>query len=252
MVDVYKLSNKCGTKIQFIRDIEQWAHYFDEELNAFKLPIKKIVNSNWVKNKLENDYQIPVDLVVMNGIDHKSFKNLRKKPPLNKIKIGMCYGTHPMKGVNIAIKTLLEIQKIHKDKIEIIIFGFKRPNISKELKFKWINKPINEELRNVYNDIHIFLFTSLQEGFGNLPLEAMAARCCVVTTKVGAIFDIGINNKNCIICKKNSKDFIKQINYLISNPDIIKRIGDNSEKIIKKLNWGSSINKLDDYLQSNL
>ena len=41
VVDVYKLSNKCGTKIQFIRDIEQWAHYFDEELNAFKLPQKK-------------------------------------------------------------------------------------------------------------------------------------------------------------------------------------------------------------------
>ena len=250
--DVYNLSNVCGKKIHFIRDIEQWAFYFDKELNVFRLPIKKIAVSNWVKNSLIQNYNVSVDEVITNGIDYQTFKNIKDKPNFSKIKIGMCCSNHPMKGINIGINALKKIQEIYTDRVEIIFFGFHKPKVPENFKFKWVHKPINTELRDLYNSLHIFLFTSLQEGFGNPPLEAMVAKCCVITTLVGAMYEVGINNQNCFIVNNDIKSFIDKIVYLIERPEIIKNIGLKAENDLQNLGWDKSIIKLDKFLTSNL
>ncbi len=52
---VYKLNDSKGRKFYFIRDVEQWAPYFNEELEVFKLPLSRIVVAPWIKTFLEKE-----------------------------------------------------------------------------------------------------------------------------------------------------------------------------------------------------
>ena len=47
---VNKLSPEKGDKFYFIRDTEPWSRTYQRELEAFRLPLKKIVVESWIKD----------------------------------------------------------------------------------------------------------------------------------------------------------------------------------------------------------
>ena len=249
--DIYSLNLKCGKKIAYIRDIEEWAHYFNEELEAFKLPMYKICTTKWIKNHLKKKYDVEVNDIVTNGTYTEPFVLKAPKPPLKQICIGMCCASHPMKGMKLALKAIKNIKKKF-PLVKILFFGYSKPdNRDFDEQYEWIHAPVGEDLRETYRRIHIFISASLQEGCHNPPREAMAAECAVVATNVGCIPDIAEHNLNALIVSPGSVNELEEaISRLICSPKLIKKLSREGKERILKDTWESKVLKFEKCLET--
>lgn len=248
---VEELDESKGTKYVYIRDIEQWASYYKKEIELFKGPIKKICTSQWIKEFLQQKHEIEVNAVIGNGTDISMYCLKKEKPSNGRITLGMCYGYHPMKGCRYGIKALEAISK--RNDIEIILFGFRRPKHKFKFKYEWINRPTGERLRETYRRINILISPAIQEGFGNVPCEAMAAKCAVITTKTGYMGEIAKDNTNCIVVnKENSEEIEKKIVYLIENQKIMREVAEKGYREIINNRWETKAKEFSDMLDENI
>ncbi|ANQ52089.2 glycosyltransferase family 4 protein [Flammeovirga sp. MY04] len=92
------------------------------------------------------------------------------------------------------------------------------PAIAKELGLQNIEFSgfiPDEKLNQFYNEADLFVFTSLYEGFGYTPLEAMATKLPVISTKGGSLTEIV--GKGGTLVEYNVMDMIEKITHYIEN-----------------------------------
>jgi len=107
----------------------------------------------------------------------------------------------------------------------------------------------------------IFVRPSLSEGLGTAFLEAMASGLPIIGTPVGGIPDFlkpyntniqmdtndtnGIGDENGLFVEVNNPiDLAEKILFLIKNPDIARKLGDNGRKLVEeKYDWDIIANK---------
>ena len=247
--DVYNLNQNCGKKIIYIRDIEEWAHYFQEELEAFRLPIYKLATTKWIKKHLYENYSIKVNKIISNGTHTDPFILKSPKPSLEEINIGMCCAKHPMKGIEYGLEAIKKIKK-ENPKVNIILYGYYKPE-KFDVEYEWVQSPVGEKLRETYRKIHIFISSSLQEGCHNPPREAMAAECALVATNVGCIPDIAKNNINALIVKPGStNEIVNAVTELINCPEKIQNLASNAKQRILLDTWDSKVYEFESVLNN--
>jgi len=247
---VIKLSEKKGEKFYCIRDTEPWSRKYNKELQAFKLPLKKIVTLKWIKDFLKEEVKEDVVGIVPNGINPKDFK-VKNKKYRNPPTISMIYSDLPPKGIPDGLSVLKQI-KVNNPNVTILLFGFTRPHqLDFDVKFHY--RPVKEELRKIYAKTDIFLCPSLQEGYHNPPREAMLAECAVVATNVGSIPDCSIPGKTALVVEPGDVNgMVNAIQELINNPKKIKELGKSSKDYIMQFSWNHSTNKLLKILYDNV
>ena len=123
----------------------------------------------------------------------------------------------------------------------------------------YINFTVNPSdaiIKKLYSESDIFLFTSTEEGFALPPAEAMACKCAVVTTKVGAVSEYSRHMESAIhVEPKNEEDLYNGVKYLLDNIGEWRKISMNGYYSVKsKLDcWDDSTNKLENlFLSSRL
>lgn len=237
--------SKSVRRFHYIRDIEEWASYWECELDGFKLPIEKIAVADWIRQRLKERYGIAPVAVVTNGTYAEPFLcNGRDYYP-EVLCVGFCYSTHPMKGNEFGINALKEIKKRFPD-TKIIIFGFEEPKL-KGFDYEFINRPTGEQLLQVYAGIDIFVSSSIQEGFHNPPREAMVSGAAVVATNVGCVPDVGEHMKNMYICEPGNADaLIEGVSFFINHPSKRVMIAKNGHKDILQQGWESRVDQFID------
>ena len=246
---VHQLSKSKGSKFYCIRDTEPWSKAYNKELEAFSLPLKKIVTLTWIKEFLEKEVNQIVVGIVPNGINPRDFE-VKNKKYNNPPTISMIYSTHPAKGIPDGLEVLNQI-KIQFPKVKILLFGFTKPP---KLKFEseFCHRPVKEELKEIYAKSDIFLCPSLQEGYHNPPREAMLAECAVVATNVGSIPECTIPGETALVVEPgDTKGMIESIADLINNPIKIEEMGKSSKKHIMQFTWENSTNILIDILNKH-
>ena len=240
----YFLPRSKGKKFYFIRDIEQWAPYYEKEKEVFKLDMKRLVVADWIKVFLKNEFNLETEEVITNGFNFSNFsvsdKNFNKK----LITISMIYSNHPMKDANSGVKVLKKIKKRFPD-IKIILFGFERRPKNLGFDFEYIKGAAGEKVKEIYAQTDIFFCPSIQEGFHNPPSEAMAAKCAVLATSVGSVPYTIKNMENGIVV--NSKDIdsmVQNMALLISDKSLRISLSEAGFLSIQSLTWDKSIQKL--------
>ncbi len=244
---VAALSVNNNKKFYFIQDYETWTRDIKMVDATYKLPLKKIVISNWLKGIIANKFKEEVSGVVLNGINYKDFYCKRIKCNKNK-KILMLYHFLPKKGVDIGLKAYYEIKKLF-PKVELTMFGMYYPEkeILKDIKFFY--NPNAKIIRELYCSADIFLFPSIVEGFGLTPMEAMASKCAVVATSVGGIPDYTINNKTALVVSPGKVEPIVQaLKKLILNEETLKRIANSGNEYIKNFTWEKATTQFENIL----
>lgn len=238
---VNNLPNKCGKKFYFIQGYEIWDN---EEFakQSYMLSLKKIVISSWINKRLKQELNIGPFPVVINGIDSFFFND--KKNNKNKTDICFLMLNHvlPKKGVRNGLMAFEKIRKIY-PQCHLCMFG----TCSSDNLPNWVEyyrDPPKEKLLSLYNSSDIFIFPSLEEGWGLTPLEAMASKCAVVGTSTGFVLDLGVDHENMLISPpgdidKMANNFIE----LIENIKLREKIQLNGYETAKKLNWYVSFKK---------
>lgn len=237
------LSPEKGKKFYFIQGFEIWDN---EEIakKSYKLPLNKIVVSSWINQKLKQNLGIGPYPVIYNGLDTEIYHHVNIDKDTNSIYFLMLNHTLPKKGVAEGIKAFEKIREKYPNS-KLRMFGFcDSSNVPSYVEYH--QNPTKAELVNMYSESDIFIFPSLEEGWGLTPLEAMACDCLVVGTNVGFVQDIGVHKGNMMISEPgNVEQMVQNIEELIGDKTLQKSIRNEMKKVVTILDWEKSTEKLE-------
>jgi glycosyltransferase involved in cell wall biosynthesis len=212
-------STSKGKRIYFIQHYETWSmpqNLLDETWRYNDM--KKIVISKYLKSIGENLGVFDM-VYIPNPIDCDLFR-LTKDVRGRKYNVAMMYSNQEIKGSRYGLQALEILKKKHSD-FKAVLFGTKSRGREIPKWIDYIKNPSQEFLVNdVYNNSSVYLCSSISEGWGLPPMEAMACGAAVVTTQNGGISDFCADGENAIICEvKNSEQMAECIEriYLNSN-----------------------------------
>lgn len=125
--------------------------------------------------------------------------------------------------------TISATNGINKPRIEALIVNLLPDLSSNHAKPKAPNPAVTFDL---------FLFPSHTETFGNVTLEAMASGLpCLVADAIGSksLVNDGVNGK--WAKKQDVKDFTEKLEWLISDENRLKEMGDKSREMAVEYEW---------------
>lgn len=243
--EINKYSNLKGRKYYFIQSFEDWSGTKEEVIQTWKMPFKKIVISQHLKDIADNlgeeaEY-------IENGLDHNVFykkKNLKKI----KNKVMMLYHSNEkVKQSNKALNEVIKLKEKIKD-LEVVLFGVnKRPDSLPE----WVeyhHKPSKNKLNNLYNSSSLFISPSKIEGWALPPAEAMQCGTCVCVTDIG-----GHEYVKHLVNGYRIHDSLETLNSvieeLLKDNKLRNKLALEGNKYIKRFTWDSSVKKIKKYLE---
>ena len=195
--DVLKLSPAKGAKAFFIQNYELEDGKLDPFLDAtWRMPIHKIVITRWLEKIAEEKFGDDTVSLVPNSVDLDQFYAARRaKRPAPTV--GLLYATSWMKGCRTSLAALTQVARTSPS-LRVVSFGAERPGFDLRLpsNAEFHYQPPQDKLREIYAKCDVWLCGSAREGFGLPPLEAMACRCPVVSTRVAGPLDFieeGVN-----------------------------------------------------------
>jgi glycosyltransferase involved in cell wall biosynthesis len=195
---VAALSPAKGVKTYFIQHHEvQFTHQPADRVAAtWRLPMDKITISQWLIELARDKYGDPNAVKVPNSVDmdqfHAPARGKQQTPT-----VGMLYSTTAFKGCDVAFKAF-EMAAAKVPGLRLIAFGAEKPtaDLPMPANAEFHFCPAPERIKQLYAQCDVWLCGSHSEGFHLPPLEAMACRCPVVSTRVGGPMDIiqpGVN-----------------------------------------------------------
>ena len=186
-----------GRKFYFIQHHEVHKHLPNYlSAGSYHLPLKKITISQWLVDEIEKHYGDTDVALVHNSVDLEQF-GAPERGRAEKPTIGLVYATGPFKGIDVSLRAIERVKERFPD-LQVIAFGAKAMDSRFPLPADSIyhQSPAQNEIRQIYASCDVWLCGSRTEGFYLPLLEAMACRCPVVSTRVGAAFEIiddGVN-----------------------------------------------------------
>ena len=245
---VKNYSGSKGKKFYFIQDYEVWLGNEEKVKATYNFGFKIIVNSTWLKNKLRKEAGVDADTIILHAPDHQQFFPEKAEKEKNKIRILMPYRDERWKGAKEGIETFKIIKREYPN-VKLVMFGKKIDNLNfggLENEVEYHLSPVKGDLRRLYNSCDIFCFSSLEEGFGMPPMEAMACGIPVVATNVGAIPEYAIHGETALLSAPGDVEAMaKNIIKLIENKKERERIAAKALKRIRNFTWEGATGELE-------
>jgi glycosyltransferase involved in cell wall biosynthesis len=194
---VAALSPRKGKKAILLQGYEtspgRWERAIDA---AWRLPLHKIVVAEWLVHLARDRFGDFNVHYVPNSVDTEQFY-APARGKQGTPTVGMLYSTLHLKGIDVSLAALEQVKR-QIGNLRVVAFGAER--VSTQLPLPdWAEfhyRPPQDQLPRLYGQCDVWLCGSRQEGFHLPPLEAMACRCPVVSTRIGGPADFvedGIN-----------------------------------------------------------
>ena len=248
---VNKYGENKGKKFYLIQGYEIWSGPKDRVEATWTMPLEKIVISSWLKKIAEKKFGQKVHGPLIHGVDHKQFYNDNKVYNKDK-RIGMMYHDLELKGVSDGIKAF-EIAKEQFPNIQLVMVGVKRPRSGIPSYVEFHANPSPAEMRKIYCSCDIWLCPSRMEGGAMTPQEAMACKCAVVTTNVGAVLDYAVPGETALVSPPNDPEALaRNLIRLLSNEEELKRISIAGYEKIKEFTWEKAAKQMESFFYAAL
>lgn len=187
---VAALSPRKGAKAILLQGYETSPGREDPSMDAaWRLPLHKIVISKWLVELARDRFGDINVHHVPNSVDPRLF-HAPARGKQTTPTVGMLYATIHLKGIDVSVAALERVRK-QLGNLRVVAFGASRFSVELPLP-EWVEFhycPPQDEIRRLYATCDVWLCGSRREGFHLPPLEAMACRCPVVSTRVGGPLD---------------------------------------------------------------
>ena len=229
----YVNSNSSTTGYYFIQNSEDEPSY-SGELNkhateTYNLKnLKKIVINKGLYKRFEGDNPLLFNV----GIDYNEF--YYDGPKKNIIMFPLRIGES--KGAVYILNAISRLYAEVKD-YQFIAFGDYPPDkVPKYIEFH--HKATTSNLKKMFSESKIFVLPSLVEGFSLTVLEAMAAKCAVISTDCGGTNEYIIDKENALLTPiKDSISLEKSILKLSKNEELTKKLAENGQITVKNYSY---------------
>ncbi|MEW5760602.1 MAG: glycosyltransferase family 4 protein [Candidatus Thermoplasmatota archaeon] len=215
---------------------------------TYRLNLKLIANSTWLKNKIMVKYGKSAYLLNP-AIDHTTFKpNEIKKTVFDKKikekKKVLCLGkTLFWKGLGDVFEAMKIVNK-KMDNVHLVLYGSEK-DIKSPVPYTYVFKPTDEELADLYRACDTYICPSWYESFPLPPLEAMACGTPVVTTRCGTE-DYAIHNENALVVMPRSiNEIAEAIIKVLTDEDLQEKLRKNGIETAKKFTWDRAVDNLE-------
>jgi glycosyltransferase involved in cell wall biosynthesis len=248
---VNRLRREKGDKFYLIQHYEIWGGPRAKVENTYRLGLRNIANSTWLMNILRNELNAPVEALILHAPDHEQFYPERTKPKNAVVRILLPYRHEDWKGTADGI-TAFEIARKTHSNTQLVMFG---PKPGKDLPryAEFHERPYGDRLRRIYNSCDIFVFPSHVEGFGMPPMEAMACKCAVVSTSVGAIPEYSIAGETALLSPPHSPESLAEnITRLLADAALRTHIAEAGCNHIKNFTWDKATDALEQVFKKAL
>jgi glycosyltransferase involved in cell wall biosynthesis len=189
-----------GTKVYFVQGHEVFSFLPIDRCRAtYRMPLHKIVVSNWLRDVMRDEYGEQIIDIVPNSVDRTQFHaDVRARQPVPTV--GLMYSSSVVKGLDVSLAALRMVRQRFPH-LRVICFGSYQPDASSPLPefVEFFLSPPQDQIRHLYAQCDVWLTASRSEGF-NLPaLEAMACRTPVVATKTGWPLEAIVDGRNGVL-----------------------------------------------------
>ena len=235
--------------------------YFFPYRNAFyKLLLKLIIRysdkvcstSIAMKQIIEKEYKRFDVKVISFGVDIKLFK-----PNYNNQNfiVGTIKSIENHNGIDCLIDAAKLVIENYKKNIFFQIVGEgslkkemekKAKDLKIEDRIKFVGFVNHENVIKYYNNLSIFIAVSKRESFGVSVLEAAACEIPSITSNIGGLTEVNINNETGFVI--NPDDPIKLAELIVKlyeQKELRLKLGKNARKRVeKKYNWKNNVNEM--------
>lgn len=248
-----KMADKIGAKLIYFSQgyefvFENGIHYGKVEV-SFKLVDYVLTVSNYLKEVYKELLEVESTAIV-NGID---LDLALSKPTENRRTIAMILRNEPRKADYMVLDIIKHITAKF-DNVEINLMINNKTaalpvNNNEKVKINKFYGPLSRnEIYEILRRSDIFIDTSLSEGFGLMPLEAMANSVVPIISNSFGINDFAHDQKDSIIIQNvnNPYAYISAIEDLLSDDQKLTKMKKNAYANAKKFDFDTVI---DNYLK---
>lgn len=242
---VSRYSNNKGAKFYLAQHYEIWGGPEEKVNNSYKLGLRIIVNSTWLKNILQEKLNVEIEALILHAPDLEQFYPEDREKTNDTIRILIPYRKEEWKGAEDGIRAF-EMVKEKYQEVKLVMFGSPREDdVPRYVEFHEL--PVKDKLRKLYNSCDIFVFPSHHEGFGMPPMEAMACKRAVVTTNVGAVPDYTIPGETALVSPPKAPELLAEnILRLVEDGELRKRIAEAGHNYItRNFSWAKAAEELE-------
>lgn len=239
-----------GKKVYFIQGHEVFSYVPVERARAtYKMPFRKVVVSQWLKNIMGKEYADFDVSVVNNAVDHEQF-NAELRGKQKQPTVGFLYSEASCKGVDVTLKALEKIRGIFPE-LRVISFGVYEPRESLP-GIEFYYSPPQNELRNLYSLCDVWVSSSRSEGFNLTAMEAMACRVPIVATRTGWPEESIRNKENGVLVDVDDvQGVVAGIEWVLSlNDNDWRTLSTAAYATVAECSWGNSIERFEQVLNS--
>lgn len=248
-VDIVNKTNN-SKKLYLIQGFENWDGRSSEAVKkTYSLGMENIVIAKWLKDIVDESCGNNSSTLIPNGIDMQEF-SMDIPPEERKVKrISMLYHDGEYKGSKYGIQALDELKKIYPD-LQAVLFGVPERPKALPAWIEYVQNASSAQLRKIYNESQIFLYPTLEEGFGLTCVESMACGCALCVTDYRGAREFAVAEENALISPvRDVGAMVKNANLLLENGDLRCRLAQKGLEKAKEFSWDVSINEFEKKLR---
>lgn len=154
-----------------------------------------------------------------------------------------------LKGSSVALDTLERVWRLGvRFKVKWVMpYQCNLP--VKSYPIEYVINPSQEKLASIFHDSSLLLWTSLYEGFGLPPLEAMASGVPVVSTKCGGIDMYAEHGKNALLFDSGDiHGLAGGIIRLLYDEELRRNLTENGIQTAQNFSYEKNVIQLEEYL----
>ncbi len=211
------IESKKGKPYYLVQNYEPW--FFTEPRwkkiaeDSYKSPATKLCVSRWLVEKAGGEY-------IGNGVNTDIFKPQNTFAEKEAKSVLYFYRGMPSKQDVLALECLQALYNKRKVRIHIVAQENFKEKINPNFDFILHTNPEDSELAKLYSSVRLLLYTSLFEGFGLPPLEALACGTNVVSTPFEGN-EFLVDKENCFLGKDRSQ-LVLRASELLGNDELSK------------------------------
>ena len=247
---------RCGRKFYLIQGYEKvWAKESEDVDATFRLPLGKIVISQWLKDTVEGvtgETGLPL---IPNGRDFFLSEFLAEGVE-REFQVGSLYSPVPLKRTGLALETFTRLRAEFPG-LKITMFGSQDPDRLQYPDFpfetvRFLRKPSPEEVRATYLNTRVWLVPSASEGFCLPALEAISLGCTVVSLDNGGIRDILSDGvEGYIVDRADPAVLAAKVASILKDPVLQARMSAAALRRADDFSWGRSTDLLEKLLEGS-
>ena len=247
-----------------LHDVVPWTHGVTTSLKVkwYFRPLEELWLKNYQKLFTVSNYsaeQIKIHLglqantVIYNGVSEvfqeKYSEHCIKVP--NIISVGTI---EPRKNYNFIVDIFEHVKNIHPNATLTIcgrrgwgydaLLSYVETKSSFKNKIKILTDLTDKELQHQYQKSNIFVFGSVEEGFGIPLVEAMSNSIPIIAANNSAISEV-VGESGILLSNEVSSDWSRAILKLFSDKALYEDYSIRSYERSKKFTWDASVKKLE-------